>query len=85
MEDRESIFCYDNTEDKCPIKKNCLGIVETILLTLFSFVVGLIIGAIFTEVIILALPAVIVLAITLGLSLLLTFIFIVCDKKKVRK
>ena len=85
MENIESIFCYENTEDKYPRKKNCLGIVATILVTFFSFVVGLIIGAIFALAIILALPAVIVLAIVLGLLLLITVILIACNKKKVKK
>lgn len=85
MEPHETIYCYDNREEKCPRKRNCLGIVAIILLTAFSFVIGLLIGAALALVVLVSLPAIIVLAIILGLLLLLTIILILCNKKKNKK
>lgn len=85
MEKEETIYCYNNKEDKCIRKRNCLGIISVILLTLFSFVIGLLIGAALAGIIFISLPAIIVLAIILGLLLLLTVILIICNKKKERK
>ena len=82
MDDKEIICCYNNTEDKCPKKKNCLGIVATILLVSFAVVIGLIIGAAISAAVLVALPAVIVLAVVLGLLFILTLILILCNKKK---
>lgn len=83
MEPQEKIYCcYDNNEDKCTKKKNCLGIVAIILLTLFTFVIGLLIGEALSMVVLLALPAIIVLAIILGLLLILTIILMFCNRKK---
>ncbi|MBQ3414016.1 MAG: hypothetical protein IJH39_01420 [Clostridia bacterium] len=85
MNDKEIVCCYDNTEDKCPRKKNCLGIVGTILLVSFGVVIGLIIGAAISEAVLAALPAVIVLAVVLGLLFILNLILIICNKKKYRR
>lgn len=85
MEPQETIYCFDNKEKKCNNKKNCLGIVAVILLSLFALVIGLIIGAALSTTILGALPAIIVLAIILGLLLLLTIILMLCNKKKEKK
>ncbi len=82
MEPQETIYCYDNREEKCAKKRNCLGIVAIILLTALAFVLGLLIGAALAVVILLSLPAVIVLAVVLGLLLVLTIILMFCNRKK---
>lgn len=86
MEPQEKIYCcYENNEAKCSKNKNCLGIVAIILLTAFTFVIGLLIGAALAKIVLLALPAIIVLAIILGLLLLLTVILMLCNRKKEKK
>lgn len=85
MEPQETIYCYDNREERCAKRKNCLGIVAIILLTAFVFVIGLLIGAALALVILLSLPAVIVLAVILGLLLILTVILMLCNRKKEKK
>ncbi len=85
MEPQEKIYCYDNREEKCNKKKNYLWIVATILLTAFTFVIGLLVGAALSLVILVSLPAIIVLAIVLGLLLLLTIILMLCNRKKEKK
>ena len=82
MEPQETIYCYDNREEKCPRKKNCLGIVAVILLVAFTLVLGLLIGAAIAQTILGALAAIIVLAVILGLLLILTIILIICNRKK---
>ena len=85
MEPQEKIYCYDNREEKCNKKRNCLYIVATILLAAFTLVIGIIIGAALAGTILVALPAIIVLAIVLGLLLLLTIILMLCNRKKEKK
>lgn len=87
MEPQEKDYycCYDNKEDKCDKKKNCLGIVAVILLTALAFVIGLLIGAALALIVLLSLPAIIVLAIILGLLLLITVILMLCNRKKGKK
>ena len=85
MDNQDTIYCYDNKEDKCPKKKNCLGIIFVILLSLFTFVIGLLIGAALALIVLIALPAIIVLAIILGLLLILTIILMICNKKNNKK
>ncbi len=85
MEPQEKIYCYDNREEKCNKKRNCLYIVATILLVAFTLVIGIIIGAALAGTILVALPAIIVLAIVLGLLLILTLILLVCCRKKEKK
>lgn len=85
MEPQETILCYDNKQDKCTKKKNCLGIVGIILLAIFTLTIGLLIGAALSTVILGALAAIIILAIILALLLILTIILMLCDKKKDRK
>lgn len=82
MEPQETIYCYDNREKRCDRRKNCLGIVAIILLAAFTFVIGLLIGAAIAGIIFLSLPAVIVLAVILGLLLILTIILMLCNRKK---
>ena len=85
MEPQEKVCCYDNTRHGCEYKeenkKNCLGIIATILLAAFTTVIGIILGAsagTFLE----ALAAIIVLAVVLGLFLILTIILLICKKNK---
>lgn len=85
MEPQETIYCFENKERKCNEKKNCLGIVAVILLTAFTFTIGLLIGAALALVVLLSLPAIIVLAIILGLLLVLTVILMLCNRKKCKK
>ena len=85
MEPQEKIYCYDNREEKCNKRRNCLYIVATILLAAFTLVIGIIIGDALAGTIIAALPAIIVLAIVLGLLLILTLILLVCCRKKEKK
>ena len=85
MEPQDTIYCYDNKENKCTSKKNWLGIIAAMLFGLLSFVIGLLIGAALSLVILVSLPAVIVLAIILGLLLVLTLILMLCNKNKDKK
>lgn len=85
MEPQEKIYCYDNREEKCNKRRNCLYAVVTILLAAFTLVIGIIIGAALAGTILVALPAIIVLAIVLGLLLILTLILLVCYRKKEKK
>ncbi len=88
MEPQETIYCFDNKERKCPEspeKKSCLEIIAVILLTAFTFTIGLLIGAALALVILISLPAIIVLAIVLVLLLLLTIILMLCNRKKDKK
>ena len=85
MESKETIYCFENKERKCQENKSCLGIIAVILLTAFTFTIGLLIGAALALVILISLPAIIVLAIILGLFLLLTVILMLCNKKKDKK
>lgn len=84
MEPQETIYCYDNREEKCPRRK-CLVIVAIILLAAFALVLGLLIGAAISATILGALAAIIVLAVILGLLLILTIILIFCNKRKDKK
>lgn len=71
---------YENK--KCNKKRNCLCIINIILLTAFVFVIGLLVGAAISALILAALPAIIVLAVILGLLLLLTIILMICKREK---
>ena len=85
MEPQEKIYCYDNREEKCNKRRNCLYAVVNVLFTpamLTEMVGGL---AAVAGTILVALPAIIVLAIVLGLLLILTLILLVCCRKKEKK
>ena len=83
MEPQE-VYCFNNKEEKC-CKIKCLNVIIAILLTAFSFVIGLIIGASLAGTFIEALAAIIVLAVVLGI-LLITIILKLCnDRKKEKK
>ena len=82
MEPQDTIYCYDNKENKCTNKKNCLGIIATILLAAFTTVIGIILGASLAGTFLEALAAIIVLAVVLGLFLILTIILLICKKNK---
>ena len=85
METKETIYCFENKQEKCRKNKNCLSIIAVILLTAFTFTIGLLIGAALALVILISLPAIIVLAVILALLLLLTVIIMLCNKKKEKK
>lgn len=85
MEPQEEKYYYNCKENKCPIKRNCLGIVATILLVSLAAVLGLIFGAVFSATILAALPAIIVLAVVLAILLLIIAILINCNKKQDKK
>ena len=85
MEPKETIYCFENRERKCQENKSCLVIISVILLTAFTFTIGLLIGAALALVILISLPAIIILAIILGLLLLLTVILMLCNKKRDKK
>ena len=85
MEPQETIYCYDNKEEKCTKKRNCFGIVAIILLTAFAVVIGLIIGAAVSATILANLAAIIVLAVILGLLLILSIILMFCSNRKKEK
>ncbi len=79
MEPQE-VFCYDKKEDKCNNNK-CFGIITVILAIAFSFVVGLLVGAVALA----SFGAIIVLAVVLGLLLILSIILLICNRKKDKK
>lgn len=85
MEPQETIYCYDNREEKCSKRKNCLGIVTIILLAAFTLVIGLLIGAAISATILANLAAIIVLAVILGILLILSIILMYCNRKKQKK
>lgn len=86
MEPQEKVCCYDNTRHGCEYKeenkKNCLGIIATILFAAFTTVIGIILGASLAGTFLDALAAIIVLAVVLGLFLILTIILLICKKNK---
>ncbi len=80
-----SIFCYDKKEDRCNNNK-CFGIITVILAIAFSFVVGLLVGAVaIASEIVASFGAIIVLAVVLGLLLILSIILLICNRKKDKK
>ena len=85
MESQNIKCCCEYKEDKCCKKRSCLEIIATILLTAFSGVLGLVIGASVASTILAALSAIIVLTVILGLLLLLTVIIMICNKIKCKK
>ncbi len=87
MEPQENVvYCYNNKEERCSKRKNCLSIVAIILLAAFTLVIGIIIGAALSATILASLAAIIVLAVILGLLLILaTILIFCCNKKKDKK
>jgi protein-S-isoprenylcysteine O-methyltransferase Ste14 len=84
MEPQE-VFCYDKKEDRCNNNK-CFGIITVILAIAFSFVVGLLVGAVaISSEIVASFGAIIVLAVVLGLLLILSIILLICNRKKDKK
>ena len=84
MEPQE-VFCYDKKEDRCNNNK-CFGIITAILAIAFSFVVGLLVGAVaISSEIVASFGAIIVLAVVLGLLLILSIILLICNRKKDKK
>lgn len=80
--------CTENRHPSCN-KENkscsCIEIVIAILAALFIGVVGIIIGAALSLIILLSLPAVIVLAVVLFILLVLSIIIAICCKNKNKK
>ena len=62
--------------------KNCTFIILGILIALFAFALGLIIGAVITTTVLANLAAFIILAVLLFIILVLQIIRILCDKKR---
>ena len=62
-------------------KKNCFGLIATILAVALGVVIGIIIGAEFVGTILEAIAAIIVLAVVLVLLLILTVILMICCRK----
>ena len=79
MEPQINITCCEK-----PRKDNgcCRWLVLAILVTLFAFTLGLIIGAALFGLILLALPAIIVLAIVLFILILIKIIMLICERRK---
>ena len=79
MEPQEKVCCYDNTRHGCEYKeenkKNCLGIIATILLAAFTTVIGIILGASLAGTFLASLAAIIVLARNLQSKFLCIIIF----------
>ena len=85
MEPQDKEYYYEKPEYKCGKKRNCWGIVASILLVSFFTVIGLIIGAAISEAVLAALPAVIVLAVVLGLLVFIAIILAMCNKNNKKK
>lgn len=83
MEPQE-VYCFNNKEEKC-CKIKCLNVIIAILLTAFSFVIGLIIGASLAGTFIEALAAIIVLAVVLGILLIIAIILKLCNDRKKKR
>lgn len=79
MEPQEQFCCY---EKKCKSKNNCLCIIFYIALALFVGIIGVILGAALSSTILAALPAIIVLAIILGLLTIFFLILCLCKRQK---
>ena len=70
-------YSYDKKEDRCNNNK-CFGIITVILAIAFSFVVGLLVGAVaIASEIVASFGAIIVLAVVLGLLLILSIILLI--------
>lgn len=80
MEPQEVYCCKE--KKPCKEKVKCLGVIAVILAVLFAGVIGLIIGACISWLVLISLPAVIVLAFILGLLLLITIILLICNRCK---
>ena len=68
-------------KNDCPRKKCCVDLILTILLVLFAFVIGLIIGALTGILVLLALSGFIAVAVLLGILILIRIIMLICNKK----
>ena len=80
MEPQELSCCYNaNKKHKC---KTCLDIISIILGILFVGIIGVLIGATISEIILDVLSAVIVLAVVMGILLILNIILLICKKNK---
>ncbi len=79
MEPQINITCCERPrrDNRC-----CNWLVLAILVTLFAFTLGLIIGAVLFGLILLALPAIIVLAIVLFILILIKIIMLICERRK---
>ena len=82
METQECNYCCE-PKKKCK-RISCLGIIAIILGVLFTFTLGLLIGAAIAATILGALAAIIVLAIVLGILLILTIILLACRNNRNR-
>lgn len=85
MEPQDTIYCYDNKENKCKSKVGCLVIIAGIIFAAFATVIGIILGATLATTFLEALAAIIVLAVVLGILFILTLILMICNKGKDKK
>lgn len=76
MEPQINISC-------CNRRRNggCKLLVLAILITLFAFTIGLIIGAALAETFLAALPAIIVLAVVLLILIIIKIVLILCERR----
>ena len=84
----QRISCFDNsksnetpyTKNNC--EKNCIGLVLTIILATLTFIIGLLLGIIFSESLLVAFPALIVFLFVLILLAVLVTVYINCMKRR---
>lgn len=82
MEPQINITCHRPKDECCNRGRFCKILVLAILITLFAFTLGLILGAIFAETIFAALAAIIVLAIILLILILIKIIMLLCERRR---
>lgn len=68
-------------QDGCRNRKCCVDLILTILLILFAFVIGVIIGAFTGILVLLGLSGIIATAVILGVLILIRIIMLICCKK----
>ena len=84
----QRISCFDNsksnetpyTKNNC--EKNCIGLVLSIIYATLTFTIGLILGIIFSESLLVAFPALIVFLFVLILLAVLVTVYINCMKRR---
>lgn len=81
MEPQINITCHSQGNNCCDRGRFCRWLVLAILIALFAFTLGLILGAIFAPIVLLALAAIIVLAIILLILIILKIIMLRCERR----
>lgn len=84
MEDRGPVFECCQCQCKCKKekreKKCCVDLILTILISILTFTIGLIIGALTSIIVILQLGAIIAFAIIIALLIIIRIILLICKK-----